>query len=58
MLRKNELGFIHRLQLSAARQIAFDLCRLSVPKTSSNEPGRLKKAVLHSRLWVCYLVLG
>lgn len=58
MLRKNEMGFIHRLQLRAARQIAFDLCRLSVPKTSVSQPGKVKKAVLHGRLWVCYLVLG
>lgn len=58
MLRsKNELGFIHRVQLCAARQIAFDLCRLCVPKTASKKPGPVRKAVIHGRLWLCHCLL-
>lgn len=58
MIRSNtELGFIHRVQLYAARQIAFDLCRLCVPKTAKKQPGPMSKAVIHSRLWLCHMVL-
>ncbi len=57
MLRKNQLGVIHRVQLFAARQIAFDLCRLGVPKTAKIQPGAFRKAIIHSRLWVCHFIL-
>lgn len=57
MAHKNQLRFIHRMQLSAARQIAFDLCRLGVPKTAPRQPGPLAKMLLRGRLWLCHFIL-
>jgi len=57
MRRKKEFGFIHRVRLHAARQIAFDLLRLCVPRTAASQPGPIKKAVLHTRVWVCHFIL-
>lgn len=57
MAHKHELRLVHRMQLSAARQIAFDLCRLGVPKTARRQPGLFGKMMLRSRLWVCHFIL-
>ena len=57
MALKGELKFIHRVQLRAARQIAFDLCRLGVPKTARSRLGPIGKMIIHCRLWLCHRVL-
>jgi hypothetical protein len=55
--RNSDLRLIHRLQLHAARQIAWDLLLLSIPKGMKSPPGRIRKMVLRARVWLFHCVL-
>ena len=57
MKRHSELGLVDRLQLLAARQIAWDLLLLSMPAGAKRPAGMLRKGLLRCRIWLCYRVL-
>lgn len=56
--RHSELGMVHRLKLLAARQVAWDLLLLGMPRGAKKPAGAIRKSLVRGRVWLCYLILN